>query len=182
MSSGPDLKGAVFFDLSKGAVRLDNDAALLVPASAMGALLAAAPSEARAKAGGAVGEAMGARAQKRLGGADGVRGASLESAIAHLGGELALGGYGTLGLERWGRALVLHVTGAAFDAPDFYASLVASAVGRATGTAAYSTVLDARDGVRILIASAAAAQRVRGWLDSGVAWGDAIARLQGGAA
>ena len=36
----------------------------------------------------------------------------MEDVLDHLGGELALLGLGSLGLERWGRALVLTVEGA----------------------------------------------------------------------
>jgi hypothetical protein len=181
MASGPDLTRALRFDLPHGAVRLDGDPALVVSAKALGQLLSSATAETRATVGGEVGAAMGARVQTRLGSADAVRGASLESAVTHLSAELSLGGFGTLALERWGRALVVHVTGAPIDAPDFFASLVASAVSHATGASAFSTVLDSKDGVRVLIASQAAAQRVHGWLDQGVAWAEAVARLQGGA-
>jgi len=179
MASGPDLTRAVRFDLPQGAVRLDGDSSLVVSARALGQLLSASTAELRASVGGEIGGAMGARVQKRLGNADAVRGASLEVAVSHLSAELSLCGFGTLALERWGRALVVHVSGAPVDAPDFFASLVASAVSRATGASAFSTVLDAREGVRILIASQAAAQRARGWLDQGVPWGEAVARLQG---
>ena len=181
MASGPDLTHAVQFDLAQGAVRLEGDPAVLAPAKAFSALLNAAPADLRARIGGELGGSMGARVETLLGGPKGVREASLEAVVSHLSAELALGGLGTLAIERWGRALVFHLTGAPFEAPDFYASLVAAAISRATGTAAYSTVLSSKDGVRVLIASQAAAQRVRGWLDQGIAWGDAVARLQGGA-
>ena len=101
--------------------------------------------------------------------------------VAVRNNETAIAGFGTVTLERWGRAMVVHVAHSSIQAPDFIAVLVTSAISASTGAAAFSTVLSKQDGVRVLIASRAAAERARKWLDEGVTWGDAVSRLQGGA-
>lgn len=179
--TSPDLTHAVRFDLSKGTVSHGDGASVVVPAKSFGELIAAVSSDVRARVASELGNAMGARMQKRAGGSSGVRSASLESVVSSLSAELAISGLGTVTLERWGRAMVMHVTQSPIDAPDFLAVLVTSAISTSTGASAFSTVLSKQDGVRVLIGSQSAAQRARKWLDEGVAWGDAIARLQGGA-
>jgi len=181
MASGPDFSRVVQFDLARGTVRLETEAALLIGARSLAQLMELVPVEARARFGGELGGAMGARIEGRLGGPAAVREAPIEAVVTNLGAELALGGFGVLSLERWGRALVLHVGGAPLEAPEFYASLIASAISRATGAAAYSTVLSTSDGVRVVIASQSGAQRVRSWITQGVAWSVALTQLQGSA-
>src|SRR5262249_55758598 len=105
-----DPSKAVTFDLSHGLVHLEGaPSRLLVPAEALGALAAAAGAEATRAFGRTLGEALGRRAGGRLAEGGGLRGASADAVIEHLGGELALAGLGSLSLERWGRALVLVV-------------------------------------------------------------------------
>ncbi len=183
--TGPDLTRALQFDLSKGTVRLDDGASVVVSAKSFGDLLAAVSADVRARIASELGASMGARLQKRSGGQAGVRQGTLEAVVSNLSAELALAGLGSCTLERWGRAMVMYINDTPIDAPDFIAVLITSAISTSTGAAAYSTVLSKQSGgdtsVRVLIASQAAAQRVRNWLDQGVSWGDAITRLQGGA-
>jgi len=177
----PDLTHAVRFDLSKGTVSHDGGASVVVSTKAFGELITAVSADVRARIASEIGAAMGARIQKHSGGEKGVRGASLEAVVTSLSGELAIAGFGTVAMERWGRAMVMHVTHSSVDAPDFLAVLVTSAISSSTGAQAFSTVLSKQDGVRILIASRSAAERARKWLDEGVAWADAVARLHGSA-
>ncbi len=179
--TSPDLTHAVRFDLSTGTVSHEGGASVVISAKAFGELIAAVSADTRASIASDLGAAMGARIQKHSGGEKGVRSASLESVVTSLSGELAIAGFGTVTLERWGRAMVVHVAHSSFQAPDFIAVLVTSAISASTGAAAFSTVLSKQDGVRVLIASRAAAERARKWLDEGVTWGDAVSRLQGGA-
>lgn len=181
MSSAPDLSRAVQFDLSSGAVRLDGDPSVVLSTKAFGALLAAAPPSARSLVGSEIGDVMGARIAARRGGTDGVRAASLEDVVLELASELALAGFGTVALERWGRALVLLFTAPTFDAPELYTALAARVVSRATGGNAEGQLLSKDGGVRVLLASAHGAMRVRGWLNQSVPWAEALVRLQGGA-
>src|SRR5262245_15801444 len=110
----------VTFDLAHGLVHLEGaPTRVLVPADALGALCAEAGADAVTAFGRAIGRAMGLRVAARLtASADpehagepgaGARSASLETMVDHLGAELSLAGLGSLGLERWGHALVVVV-------------------------------------------------------------------------
>ncbi len=173
-----DPSQAVKFDLGRGVVQLDGSAdRVLVPADALLALCNSAGEEALRDFGRKLGTEIGRRAGGRLGDA---AAAGLQDVLEHLGGDLALAGFGSLGLERWGRALVLTVAnsplGAAGD--PLLAAVLEGAIQRALGRDA-SVVPLARDGesARLLVAGGNAAEKVRGWLGEGVAWGDALARL-----
>ena len=176
-----DPSKAVTFDLTRGLVQQEGaPSGLIVPAEALAALAHAAGPEASSTFGRSVGEAIGRRVASHLAAAEGVRAARAGAVVEHLGGELAMTGLGSLGLERWGRAMVLVVDqsplGSAGDA--LLESVLAGAVSAAVGEQSSVTVL-AREGgrVRFLIASRAGADKVRAWLDEGVPWGDALVRL-----
>ena len=176
-----DPSKAVTFDLSHGLVHLEGaPSRLLVPAEAPRALADAAGPEAAAAFGRAMGEAMGRRAASRLGAGAGVDEAPVEAVVEHLGGELALAGLGSLGLERWGRALVLVVDqsplGAAGDG--LLGAALAAALEAAAGREV-RTLLLGRDAVRarFLVGGSAGVARVEAWLEDGVPWGEALVRL-----
>jgi hypothetical protein len=176
-----DPSKAVTFDLARGLVQQEGaPSGLIVPAAALAALAHAAGPEASQAFARAVGEAIGRRVALRLAAADGVRGAGAAAVVEHLGGELAITGLGSLGLERWGRALVLVIDqsplGAAGDA--LLESVLAGALAAAAGEVSSVTVL-ARDGgrARFLVTSRAGIDKVRAWLNEGVSWGDALVRL-----
>lgn len=176
-----DPSKAVTFDLAHGLVHLEGaPARLLVPADALGALAGAAGPEAASAFGRTLGEAMGRRVASRLATAEGVGAAAIDVVVDHLGGELALSGLGSLGLERWGRALVLVVDqsplGAVGDA--LLEAALAGAVEAAAGKSV-RTVLLGREGVRarFLVGGEAGAAKMKAWLAEGLAWGDALVRL-----
>jgi hypothetical protein len=156
-----------------------------VSASALIALCQAAGPDATSTFGLAAGSAIGEAIARRFDRAGGdAKGASIESVIEHLGGELALAGFGALSIERWGRALVLVVDrgpGSA-DGDKVLAPLLASAVSKATKVEARCVRLS-RDGdrARFLITGPKGADKVREWLMSGVSWGEALVRLHPGA-
>jgi hypothetical protein len=181
----------VTFDLAHGLVHLEGaPARVLVPADALCALCAAAGEEAAATFGRAMGRSMGARVAARLAplaeadeahpGEAGARAASIETMVDHLGAELSLAGLGSLGIERWGHALVIVVDHSPLGAggDGLLEAVVGEAVGAATGRPVRAVLL-ARDGARarLLMTNGAVAERVRGWLRSGVVWGEALARL-----
>lgn len=175
-----DPSKAVTFDLAHGLVHLEGaPSRLLVPADALAALARAAGPEATAAFGAAIGDAMGRRVAARLG-EGGAGAAAIDVVVDHLGGELALAGLGSLGLERWGRALVLVIDqsplGGAGDR--LLEGALASAILAAAGKSARVLLL-ARDGVRarFLVAGEAAIDRARRWIEEGVAWGDVLVRL-----
>src|SRR5258705_7517598 len=130
-----DASKAVTFDLSRGQIQKEDEPRLLVSAKALVALCQAAGPDATSTFGHAVGGAIGEAIARRFerAGAD-TRGASIESVVEHLGGELAVAGFGALSIERWGRALVLVVdrgpSGA--EGGKVPAPLLPSAVSKAT--------------------------------------------------
>jgi hypothetical protein len=109
----------------------------------------------------------------------------VDTVVEHLGGELALVGLGSLGLERWGRALVLVVDQSPLGAEGdgLLEALLEGALEAAAGRAVRALRLG-RDAVRarFLIGGAAGVEKVRAWLAEGVPWGDALVRLHAPAA
>ena len=177
-----DPSKAVTFDLTRGLVQQEGaPSGLIVPAQALAALAHAAGPEASRTFARAVGEAIGRRVALHLSAANGVRAAGAGAVVEHLGGELAITGLGSLGLERWGRALVLVIDqsplGEAGDA--LLESVLAGALAAAIGEQSSSVTVLARDGgrVRFLVTSRAGVDKVRALLNEGVSWGDALVRL-----
>ncbi len=175
-----DPKHAVRFDLPRGAVRAggDGERVLLVPTNALDDLVLSAPAEAVESLGRALGSAIGRRAAARMD----AKAASVEDFVTQLAGEAALAGVGTLGIERWGRALVVVVEGSPL-AGTLLSPLVAAAVEASSGRRVASTLLSRDErAARVLVGSESGVARVRDWVASGVAWGEALARLHGGGA
>lgn len=171
--------GSVSFDLARGRVDCGGDH-VLVPVDGLADLCRAAGGEAAVDFGRRLGTAVGRRVEARLG-ADVAR-ASLEEVLDHLGGELALVGLGSLGLERWGRALVLTLDGGPFgqDLDRLLGAVLEGALQRGFARDCHAVKLMRDDKrVRFLITSASSAATVNGWLSSGISYGDALTRLQG---
>jgi hypothetical protein len=173
--------GSVSFDLVRGRVDCGGEH-VLVAADALVDLCRAAGDEAVSDFGRRLGTAAGRRVAERVGDTSS---ASLEEVLEHLGGELALLGLGSLGLERWGRALVLTIDGGPFgqQLDRLLGAVLEGALQRAFARDVRAARLGRDDRqVRFLIASAAGATKVTDWLSSGVSYADALARLQKGAA
>lgn len=181
----------ITFDLAHGLVHLEGaPARVLVPGDALSALCAAAGEEAAGAFGQAMGRAMGLRVAARLATLAapdeahteeaGARAASVETMVDHLGAEISLAGLGSLGIERWGHAMVIVVDHSPLGAggDGLLEAVVGAAVGAATGRPVRAVLL-VRDGTRarLLMTNGAVAERVRGWLRGGVSWGEALARL-----
>lgn len=183
-----DPSKAVTFDLTSGLVHIEGaPARLLVPADALATLCAAAGPEATNTFGRALGAPMGLRVASRFAAegearGEGVKRASVESIVDHLGGEMAIAGLGSLTLERWGHALVLVVDSSPLEAAGdrLLAATLAGALEAATGKAV-SALPIARDAARarILIAGSAAVEKAKAWLEQGMSWGEALTRLHG---
>ncbi len=181
-----DPSKAVTFDLASGLVQLSGASArLLVPAEALSVLCEAAGPGAAASFGRAVGEAMGARVAARLSGEAAVSEASVEAVVEQIGGELGLGGMGSLSLERWGRALVLVIEGSPMGArgDGMIEAVLAGALDAATGRSVRSLLLAREEGqARFLITGDAGLEKVTSLLADGLSWGEALVRLHAGAA
>ena len=170
--------GSVSFDLARGRVDCGGEH-VLVPADALIDLCRHAGDDAVTDFGRRLGTAAGRRVAERLG--DGASSATLEEVLDHLGGELALLGLGSLGLERWGRALVLSVDGAPFgqQLDRLLGATLEGALQRAFGRDCHATKLVRDDRrVRFLIGNANLAGKVSEWLGSGLSYGEALTRLQ----
>ncbi len=173
--------GSVSFDLVRGRVDCGGEH-VLVPADALIDLCRNAGGEAVSDFGRRLGTSAGRRVAERLGDTSS---ASLEEVLDHLGGELALLGFGSLGLERWGRALVLTVDGGPFgqQLDGLLGAVLEGALQRAFARDVHAAWLTRDDRqVRFLIASATSASKVGEWLSAGVSYAEALARLQKGAA
>lgn len=184
MVSTFDPARAVRLDFPRGAALASDDERLvLLPAAALIELTLEAPAELRVTLGKALGASLGARVAKRLGGSDGATKATLESFLNELAGEVAAAGLGTLGLERWGRALVVTVGNPAVEDDAFLAGLVGAALATATGKDTHAVHLANADGqAKLLVASRGTAERVRGFVADGVSFGAILEKLHGGAA
>ena len=156
---------------------------VLLPAAALTELTLEAPAELRLTLGKAMGASLGARVASRLGGSDGAAKTTLEGFLNELAGEVAASGLGTLGLERWGRALVVTVGNAAVEDDSFLAGLVGAALATATGKDTHAVHLTSADGqAKLLVASRGTAERVRGYVAAGDSFGVILEKLHGGAA
>jgi hypothetical protein len=180
-----DPTHTVKFDIGHGTVQLQGAGPrLLVPPEALLDLCKHAGDESLRDFGRKLGTEAGRRLASELG--DAVKTAGVEGFVEHLAGNLALLGLGALSLERWGKAAVFVIDhsplGAAGDT--LLAAIIEGALQRALGRDVDAVVLGRDDGtVRLLAAGHVGAGKVRQWLASGVAWGEALSRLhEGGAA
>jgi hypothetical protein len=173
---GFDPSQSVKFDFARGAVEIDGGARLLVPPAALLALCQGAGVEAQRAFGRTLGTELGRRVASRIR----VNDASVDAVLEHLGGDLALMGLGSLGIERWGRALVLTLNGSPLgrDGDTLVAAVLEGALQRGMARDATVMLLAREDNqARLLVVSSAAAGKVRAWLDQGIAWGEVLARL-----
>lgn len=172
---------ALKFDLGRGTLsQVGGGARVIVPAEVLARLLEGASEEVCHDAGQQLGTDLGRRVASGLGDIDG---APPDRVLEFLGGELALMGLGSLGFERWGRALVFSVVDSPLGpgADSFVAGLFDGAMLRLYGKNTSSVCLG-RVGkrVRFLVSGQGAASRVKGWLEDGVHWGEILTRLQSG--
>jgi hypothetical protein len=172
-----DPTHAVRFDLPHGSVRTggEDECVLLVPVSALQPLVLSSPPDVVVAFGRALGGAIGRRAARR---AD-PHSSSLEEFVTQLAGEAAISGVGRLGVERWGRALVVVVEETTLPSA-LLTALVAGAVEAASGRRV-ATTLVSRDerAARVLVGSEGGVARVQDWVAAGVPWGEALTKLHG---
>lgn len=182
MATRFDPAFSVQFDLGRGQIAVrDGGDRVLVPVAALSALCQGADAHSRIDFGRSLGTEAGRRVAERLG--DTTR-ADIESVVEHVGGELALMGFGSLELERWGRALVMAIADSPFGAAgdDMLAALLEGVFQRAFARDASVVCLMREDArVRFLVTSRSGAEKIRGWLAGGTPWGDALARIHSGA-
>ncbi|MBN2195728.1 MAG: hypothetical protein JW751_23105 [Polyangiaceae bacterium] len=170
----------VEFDFERGLVAQGPTAPrVLLPADLLRDLISGLPESSRTDLGHRMGTELGRRVAEGLG----TRAAdtSIEGVVEYLGGELALTGLGSLGLERWGRALVMTIAGSPLGAPGDWlvARVVEGALQRLFGRDTRAVLLGRAGAMsRLLVVNPRTAVRVTQWLDEGAAWGEVLARLQ----
>jgi hypothetical protein len=174
-----DPSHSVKFDLGRGRVELgDSIPRLLIPADALLQLCRSASVDAQRDFGHRLGNEAGRRAASRLVG--GAAPASIEAVVDHLGGDFALLGIGSFGIERWGKALVVTLTDSPLGAEgdELCAAMIEGAMQRALGRDGRAVGLGRNDGVaRFAVLGRDTAAAVRRWLSAGTTWTDALARL-----
>jgi hypothetical protein len=167
------------FDLARGQVEVEGaPPRVLVPADALVELCKNVGPDAVRDFGRRLGTEAGRRTADALGA--GLASASLETLLEHLGGNLALMGFGSLGLERWGKALVFTLDGSPFGAGGdaLLSAVIEGALQRAAGRDTQVVALSRDDDrVRLIVLSPSAAGTVRDWLARGTSWGEVLSRL-----
>ena len=169
------------FDLGRGRVNVDgSQARLVLPLDAVRQLCDSAGPEALRDFGRNLGHEIGRRVGNRL---PSIRSATVQDVVEHLGGDLALMGFGSLSIERWGEALVFVVSDSSFGplSEQLLASVLAGAVQRALSRDIEAVVLSREDdSIRFLAASQSTAVKVNGWLADGMQWGEVLSTLHAG--
>jgi hypothetical protein len=175
-----DPTRAVVFDLARGQLRDDEGASRLnLPTALVERLCAAAGSDAARDFGLGLGAEVGRRVADRLP-ADSA--ASLGAWTEHLGGHLALLGLGSLRTERWGRALVLRVSGVARELTDLLGNVLEGALTRGLSRTVSLVPFGAEEGVAYLVVNPNTAERARSLAASGQGLGSVVEALHRGSA
>jgi hypothetical protein len=175
-----DPTRAVVFDLARGHVGLDTGGALLLlPADVVATACSQLDATVVRQLGVALGKQAGARVRTRLAQA---MAATLEQIVEQLGGELSLGGFGSLSAERWGQALVVRIENypLAGHGQELLGGYVEGALQASVEREVTALPLErTAQSLRLLLCNKTAASKVKGWLLSGSSWGDALAALHG---
>ncbi len=174
-----DPTRALIFDLARGQLRDEEGTARLnLPASLVLRLCEQAGSEATLDFARSIGSELGRRIADRL--KDSTSEASVETWVEHLGGQLALVGLGELSVERWGKALVLRVSGASSEVHSLLPGVLASALQRALGRQLELVLFEGQEGLGFLALSGASAARAIALKDGGAGLGQVIEQLHQG--
>jgi hypothetical protein len=179
VASSFDPRDAVRFDLPHGSVRAgrEGDRVLLVPAAALEDAVRSLSPEGVEALGRSLGSAIGRRAAARM---SDPQSAPVDDFVTQLAGEAALAGVGLLSAERWGRALVVVVEDSPLAGP-LLGPLVGAAIEASSGRRVWCALLSRDEHIaRILVGSEAGVARIREWIASGLAWGEALVKLHGG--
>jgi hypothetical protein len=108
--------------------------------------------------------------------------ASLEQIVEQLGGEISLGGFGSLTIERWGRALVARIDGYPLGGhgQELLGGYVEGALQASVERDVTALPLErTAQSLRFFLCNKSVASKIKGWLLSGTSWGDALATLHG---
>ena len=185
--------GTLSFDLAEGLVLLGGEARVLLPASVLLAIVGAATTDVRRVLGQALGKSIGHVATIRMKEEDfaaprALVDASPEAALSEIAAAWALAGLGGLGMERWGRALVVTIDNSPLsrEGDDFLEGVLEGAIENAAGRQVHVTRLErSRARLRLFVGNEKAVARVRAHMTHNASWTDALSMLHvasGGAA
>lgn len=171
-----DPAGFYAFDLARGAVHTRHgERVLMLAAEAMGPLVATAARHGDLTSIRALGKRMGEEAMRSL--ERDVRSASPEAVVTHASGIMALLGWGTLALERWGHALVLALEGAPqLDTERLGLAALLGGMLTAFGGRDVACV-PVHDSTRFVVVHPSIAETVWAWTKEGKSLSEVVARL-----
>lgn len=117
MTQTSETDAPLRFDLSRGRIQnADGDEFMLVPLSVLSELCRELPEDSLTSFGYALGTDIGRRVAQTAGaGGDAPHAASLHQVVAAVGAQLAVAGFGSLGVELWGSALVFTLRDASLS-------------------------------------------------------------------
>lgn len=180
--------GTLSFDLAEGLVRLGGEARVLLPASVLLPIVGAATAEVRRAFGRALGESIGHVATIRMKEEDfaaplALVDASPEAALSELAAGWALAGLGGLGMERWGRALVMTIDNSPLgrEGEELLEVVLEGALEGATGRHVQVLRIERnRTKLRFFVGNANAVAKVRALLAQNTPWAEALSALHTG--
>ncbi|MDX2056009.1 MAG: hypothetical protein SFV15_26640 [Polyangiaceae bacterium] len=177
-----DAAGALEFDLARGSLTFDGKvAALAVPTSALDALFKRAPADIVEGFGKRLGSQAAECVRERVG--EHKLSLSLDGVTEHLGGAFALLGLGNLQMERWGKALVVNISGIPLKSA--HVAIVRSALESALlhlfeRTVKGVAVSQDESSVKLLVVAPDVAPKVEAWVQQGFSWGELLDKLHRG--
>ena len=170
---------SVVFDVPSGHVKLCETPSLVLPMSVVGGLaMSAEPAQLR-EVGRGIADVFVDRAKAQLG-SEGLL--SSPSVLARILTETwASMGLGHIALERWGKALTVHVSGAITDEPTlgvFVLGIIERILALLTLRPVHAMMLDQADKHwRVLIASETTCKRAETLVSSGLSFADVLVQL-----
>lgn len=171
-----DPEGYYAFNMTRGEVHTrSGDRVLVLSGDAVGPLISTAVKHGDLTAVRALGRKVGEQALDSLG--SGAMDASPEAVATHAGGVLAMLGWGRLHLERWGKALVVRVTGAPeLDGPHLGMAALLGGMLSALGGRDIACVPVGNEG-QFLVVAPSVAEQVWAWAKESPQIGAVVARL-----
>jgi hypothetical protein len=175
-SRGFDPGAFYAFDLARGAVHTRHgERVLMLSADTIGPLVSTAVRHGDLTSIRSLGKRVGEDAARSLGSE--VKAATPEAVVTHASGVLALLGWGTLSLERWGRALVVFIEGAP-QLDNDRLGLAALLGGLLTSLGGRDIAcVPVNDGSRFVVVHPSIAEAVWTWTKEGKSLSDVVARL-----
>ncbi len=189
MMTSSDNTAPLRFDLNRGRIHnREGDSLLLLPISVMSELCRSLSAESLVSFGYAVGTEIGRRLAGRLAN----QGGSVADVVTEVGTELATAGFGTLGVEVWGKAMVFTLRDTplslggmeAIDRADpLLGAMLSGILMRAFSRDAGVVALGRSEGLaRFVVCNMGASEQVEHWVSSNLSAAEVLGRLnQGGA-